>query len=64
MDHQAPTEHHTDASGHVLSHDNATDSPAAFVPAVSEALADGGPPSITWLPYDWQLNDEANRQRR
>ena len=33
-------------------------------PELKQAMASNGNPTITWLPYDWKLNDVANRQPR
>lgn len=33
-------------------------------PDLKQAMATNGSPAITWLPYDWKLNDVANRQPR
>jgi len=34
------------------------------VPELKQAIASNGKPSITWLTYDWKLNDVANRELR
>lgn len=33
-------------------------------PELKSSIAAGNSPAITWLPYDWTLNDTANRKSR
>jgi hypothetical protein len=37
---------------------------ARYVPKLRDALKDGMPPNAKWLPYDWSLNSQANKQPR
>jgi len=37
---------------------------ARYSPELKQALANGSSPRIEWLPYDWKLNSEKNKQPR
>jgi len=41
-----------------------TEFAARYSPELKQALASGPSPAVEWLPYDWKLNNLANKQPR